>query len=199
MEALGVHRRAGSELWSTIVAERKRGWLTARTGQRGSTAVEFALVATPLIWILGVICETAAFIVVQYQLQYAVDRTARLIVTNSISAADVASVSAFKAKVCEFFNAPNCNDAINVDLRSADTFTDLALPNIGEIGPASPSGTYTDTFTPGSATKPGSLIVTYDWKFAFPFMGRTFSFGNVDTRTDVRRLHGIAIYMREPL
>ena len=41
------------------------------------------------------------------------------------------------------------------------------------------------------------MIVTYDWKFIFPFMGKTFGFNNIPNRTEMRRLHGISIYMRE--
>lgn len=175
--------------------KQRAGWLRQIwRGQRGTTAVEFALVATPLIWLLGIICETGAFLVVQYQLQYAVDRIARTAVTNTMTATDAAT---FKSRICEILTVRNCANSIYVDVRSADTFAGLALPALSSVGPSTSTGSYSDTFNPGSAGKPGSMIVTYDWKFIFPFMGKTFGFNNIPNRTEMRRLHGISIYMRE--
>lgn len=66
-----------------------------------------------------------------------------------------------------------------------------------EIGPSRAGGNYSDTYDPGSHGDAGSLFVTYDWSFTFPFMGSKFGFGNVAGRSDVRRLYGSAIYMNE--
>lgn len=163
--------------------------------RRGTAAVEFALVAPPLIWILGVLCETGAFITIQYQLQFATEHAARLLRTNQIPSSW--TVGQFKGKVCEKFTVPNCAQVIHVDVRHANKFAELNPPQIQAIGPANSGGRYTETFDPGANGEPGSVFITYDWNFIFPFMGNLFGFGNVGNRTDIRRLHGSTIYMNE--
>lgn len=165
------------------------------TCHRGAAAVEFALVALPLIWVLGVICETGAFTVIQFQLQAATERAARLLRTNQIPS--TWSADQFKDKVCEKLNLPECKEAIHVDVRHASIFGQLNPPPIASIGPTSKGSSYSETFDPGTNGEAGSLFITYDWKFTFPFMGTTFGFGNVPNRTDLRRIYGSTIYKHE--
>lgn len=159
--------------------------------RRGTTAVEFALVATPLIWILGVLCETGAFLLIQYQLQYATERAARLLRTNQIPAS--AQVEQFKTTICAQINIPNCAKNISVDVRHASTFAALAPAAITSLGPPDNSGIY----DPGTNGDAASVFVAYDWKFVFPFMNTAFGFGNVPGRSNIRRLHASVIFMHE--
>jgi hypothetical protein len=157
--------------------------------------VEFALVSMPLIWMLGIISEVSAFSVIQYQMQYATARAARLLRTNQLPAA--MQVSEFKGVVCEKLAVPKCTQRIHIDVRHASSLAKLNPPSLQSIGPSSQKDSYVDTYDPGSNGDAGSLIVTYDWKFIFPFMGKRFAFGNLAGRTDVRRLYGSSIYMNE--
>lgn len=163
--------------------------------RRGTAAVEFALVALPLIWVLGVIFETGAFVIMQFQLQFAAERAARLLRTNQIST--TSNAEQFKTRLCEKLTLRNCVQVVHVDVRHARSFAQLNPPSVVAIGPARAGDVYTDTYDPGSNGDAGSLFVTYDWKFTFPFMGTEFGFGNVPRRTDVRRLYGSTIYMNE--
>lgn len=165
------------------------------TCQRGTAAVEFALVSLPLIWILAVILETGAFTVIQFELQSAVERSARLIRTNQISSA--MQVDEFKAKLCERVTLRNCTQVIHVDVRHGSSFAKLNPPAVSAIGPTTPGGSYGDVYDPGISGDAGSLFVTYDWPFTLPFMGTRFGFGNVPGRKDVRRLYGSTIYLNE--
>lgn len=176
---------------SNVAGQRRRRLHDVWSGCRGTTAVEFALVATPLIWIVGVLCETGAFLLIQYQLQYATERAARLLRTNQIAAST--QVDQFKATICSQINIPNCTKNISVDVRHASTFAALNPAEIAYIGPPQNSG----VFEPGSNGEVGSVFVTYDWKFIFPFMSTAFGFGNVPGRNDIRRLHANAIFMHE--
>lgn len=162
---------------------------------RGAAAMEFALLTLPLIWVLGVLVETAAFITVQFQLQFASERAARLLRTNQIPS--TVQVDGFKAAVCERLTIANCSRIIHVDVRHSSTFALLNAPSVTAIGPSRPGSTYVDIYAPGTSGDAGSLIVTYDWKFIFPFMGTYFGFANVPGRSDIRRLYGSAVYMTE--
>ena len=63
------------------------------------------------------------------------------------------------------------------------------------VGPAGSSTSYNETFDPGASGEVGSLIVTYDWRFIFPFM--SIPFGNVTGNSQVRRLAGLSVFRNE--
>ena len=185
----GVARRPGS-LWRC---------------RNGTTAIEFAIVALPLIWIIGAILEVGALLLYQSALQAATEKASRLIWTNQMSPAWQASD--FKAEVCRRLTIYNCVNAIKVDVRNAATFAALDTPSTWSVGPSAPNAGYAETFQPGKAGRAGSVIVTYDWKFIFFFLGdlgntwlghfKGRGFDNVPTRTDIHRIAGKSIFMNE--
>lgn len=170
--------------------------------QRGSVAVEFAFVAPFLVLILGVIAETAGFMIIQYQLQLATTKYGREVQLRKIT-----DKSSFKTEICNFMGVPNsrCDGEIHVDVRLAPKFAALPTRSIANV-----DSDQFDPITPGQAC---SVIVTKDWRFIFPFMG-DFSllfpgsgmfpawnsgvgFANVPGRTDIRRLYGISTFVTE--
>ena len=181
-----------------IAANRTGRFLRCR---KGSVAIEFAIVAPFLILLIGAITEVGAFLLIQYQLQLATERAARLLETNRITTA-----SEFKTKVCSNINlGPNCINDIHVDVRTATKFRLLQPREIVNV-----DSEHFDAIQRGTAT---SVIVTRDWTFLFPFIGdfsRLFpggghmgswgtgvGFANVSGRADIRRLHGISVFMTE--
>lgn len=162
-----------------------------RHRQRGTAAVEFAIIGFWLIMLLGAIAEVGVFLLIQFELQNAADRAARLIRTNQIS--ETTTLADFKSTVCEKLVINDCASKIFVDVRNATSFSNLAqtLPIPSNAPPNVGPGTG-ETFSLGSAGNPGSVVITYDWRLIFPFL-RPFS--NVGGA--VRRLYGVAIYKNE--
>jgi Flp pilus assembly protein TadG len=160
--------------------------------QRGSVAIEFAIVGVWLIVLLGAIIEAGIFLLIQFELQSAADKSARLLRTNQIPTSTTAG--AFKTELCKSVHIQKCTENVYVDVRNATTFAALAdvMPvkenEAPKVGPGQ-----SETFNVGAAGSMGSLIVTYDWHFIFPFMT---VFGNQPG--SVRRLYGISVYRNEP-
>ena len=80
---------------------KRRGW---RRDQRGSTAVEFALVALPFLFILFSITEVCVANAVSAALDNATNLAARQIMTGQLTLSGTAATTAFKTKVCDQLN-----------------------------------------------------------------------------------------------
>lgn len=182
-----------------VVAKRRAPY------SRGSTAIEFALVAPLLIFMLGAIVETSAFLLVQYQMQGITQKVVRKQLQVSNLPADA---SAFKSELCaQIAILSNCVRNLHVDVQRATNFGSLPARRITDVGPPQYGGSYVDSYNPARPGEAGSVIVTYDWRFAFPFLGDThllftnwqvgLGFGNVPGQTDFRRLFGNVVYMTE--
>ncbi len=173
----------------------------ARRSESGAAAIEFALVAMPLIILLGAIIEISIMLVAQFELQHAVETATRQIRTGAVTQADgtpILDESAFRSLLCSrVVLISNCAAAINIDVRNADSFTALAtvMPQPIAVGPANGVGTYTSTYQPGGSSRRGSVVATFDWSFVFPFLG---VFSNLSGKTDSRRIYGLTVFMNEP-
>lgn len=162
-----------------------------RRGQRGTAAVEFAIIGFWLIMLLGAIIEVGVFLLIQFELQNASERAARLIRTNNL--AQTTQINDFKSTICAKLPIKNCAAKIFVDVRNAPSFADLRaklpLPPTAppQVGPG-----IGETFDPGQPGEMGSVVITYDWRLIFPFLQ---PFSNVPG--PARRLYGISIYRNE--
>lgn len=162
-----------------------------RGQQSGTVAVEFAIVGVWLVVMLGAIIEAGLFLLVEFQLQNAADRMARLVRTNQLP--EGTSVGTFKDDFCKSVRFRDCKARVHVDVRNASKFADLSLVLPITTGkPPSVGPEQTEVFEPGGANRVGSLIVTYDWTFVFPFMS-VFS----NQPGSVRRLYAISIFRNE--
>ena len=171
-----------------------------RRSESGATAVEFALVAGPFFYVLGCICETGLMLFTEYVIQNSVQEAARMVRTGQVTAGDgslLMTAADFKVKICEQVNIiVDCNGKVSVYVNSAADFNALssAMSNPLSVG-QKPDGTaYTVVFNPGAALQAATVIATYDWDFAFPFMN---FLGNISDG-DQRRLYGLAIFRNEP-
>lgn len=163
----------------------------ARPTEKGTAAVEFAIVGVWLVTLLGAIIEGGLFLLVQLELQNAADTAARLIRTNQVTTST--SLATFKSQVCEPIQLDDCASRIFVDVRNAGSFADLAtvIPVVAGQAPTVGPG-QVETFDPGAPGSMGSLVITYDWNFIFPFMT---IFSNQPGAT--RRLYGISVFRIE--
>lgn len=171
-----------------------------RKSSSGATAVEFALVAFPFFYVLGAICETGLMLFTEYVIQNAVQDSARSVRTGQVStSAGVATVTAdeFKDDMCaDLSTLIDCDTKVMVYVNNASDFATLegAIDDPLDIGQNS-DGTWTTVkFEPGARLMAATVIATYDWDFAFPFMS---FLGNV-SGGEKRRIYGLAIFRNEP-
>lgn len=166
----------------------------------GATAVEFALVAGPFFYVLGCICETGLMLFTEYVIQNSVQEAARMVRTGQVTAGDgslLMTAADFKVKICEEVSVIiDCDGKVSVYVNSASDFNALtsAMANPLTVGPKNDGTPYTVVFNPGAALQAATVIATYDWDFAFPFMD---FLGNINDG-DKRRLYGLAIFRNEP-
>lgn len=163
--------------------------------RKGTTAIEFAFVAMPLIMLIGAICELGLFFGIQADVELGVSVTARNIWLGNNT--QVTTLQGFKDLVCaQITLVQDCSKRLNVDVRSASTFQGLknVVPHPIDVGPTTLTGAYAGSFDPGVDGKAVSVIVTYDWQFIFPFM-RIFS--NLAHIPESRRLMAVTVFRRE--
>ncbi len=186
---------------SQLASPGRTGAVTARfwRSESAATAVEFALVAAPLLLLLFAIIEVSLMLAAQSQLQNAADAMSRLIRTGEVTAADGSIKMAepdFRGELCAKVSLlRNCETGISLDIRNAARFADLAamLQDPLAIGPQSSGESYASRYEPGGISRAGSLIVTYDWEF----LGPLGVFGNLPQKSGARRISARAVYKNE--
>lgn len=168
--------------------------------ESGAVAIELALVIAPFLLLLAGIVELGFLLHTEASLQNATDEAGRLIRTGqatSRTGAILMSSATFRERLCaQATTIPNCTHALSIDVRSKSNFTDLAssMPDPVTVGPANLGGAPVISYSPGGASMPTSVIVTYDWKLTLPIMR---PFGNVFSG-GARRLQAITIFRNEP-
>lgn len=171
-----------------------------RKSQAGATAVEFAIVATPFFYVLGCTCETGLMLFSEYVLQNSVQDAARLVRTGQVSTstgATTMSAADFKSQICDTVSVIfDCTSKVTVYVNSATDFQALtaSIADPISIGKRSNGAPYPVVYTPGGQLKAATVIATYDWDFAFPFME---FLGNINN-SSARRIYGIAMFRNEP-
>ena len=154
----------------------------------GATAIEFAIVAMPFFFVIGVIMEIGIMLFTEYSIQNAVEGASRII---RVSGTGTMSGEEFRQRICDQGAlVKNCETRLGLAVESAGNFQGLDVPNISDIAPGSVLG-----FTPGTPGDAVVIVATHDWEFIFPFMK---PLANVEG-IDARRLHGIAAFRTEEL
>jgi Flp pilus assembly protein TadG len=165
------------------------------TSEKGSAAVEFAMVSFPFFYVLGAVLEIGLMLFTEYALQASVQEASRLIRTGQAQKAGM-SGDAFKSKVCETAGIIiDCMGKTSINVNSLASFSalDSASPDLTDVGPDA-GGAPTNSFNAGAASTSTSIIVTYDWDFVLPFME---VFGNIEGGKK-RRLIGFSVFRNEP-
>lgn len=182
-----------------------RSWIARqarrlRRSDSGATAVEFALVAGPFFYVLGCICETGLMLFSEYVIQNSVQEAARMVRTGQVTSSDgsiTMSSTDFKAKICEEVGIiVDCEGKVSVYVNNAATFSSLTstMADPLDVGQGSDGQAYSPVYAPGGQLQAATVIATYDWEFAFPFMSFLGNFRD----GEVRRIYGLAIFRNEP-
>lgn len=165
-------------------------------GQEGATAIEFAFVITPLIFMIGSIFELGLVQFTQFQIQNGVQDAARTIRLGPPAGATGAALlplqADLKAQICRnVVFIRNCATAINLEVVHAATFVDLS-PDVNDL--IDVGSVPTPAYLPGGSNTVGSVIATFDWQFIFPLMT---VFANISGNPPKYRLGGSLIFKNE--
>jgi Flp pilus assembly protein TadG len=169
---------------------RRRTW---RGDERGSAAVEFAVIAPVFFFLMFVIAETALVFIAEQVMDNAVFETARLIRTGqakSMSKAD------FTAQVCARMSVfVNCTSpGFFLDVKSYANFAAMSTNN----PTIDTGGAFTDPqgFDPGSASSIIMVRVYYQWPvITIPFTPFSLSTAGLSGK---RLIGTFAAFCNEP-
>jgi Flp pilus assembly protein TadG len=173
--------------------KRKRGFFSFVRNRRGVTAVEFALVGPPFLWLMMGLAENGLIFNMQSNLDFAMMETQREIRTGQVQLGGLTK-AALKTRICqhmEQIGAPNCALNLYLDVRSFDTFQALDAPNLITNNNVDDGKT---AFKPGN---PGQVVLVrglYTWKLLTPVISSPMA--NLGPNT--RLLTSTALFMNEP-
>ena len=135
---------------------------------RGAAAVEFALVAGPLIFLICACIELAMVILLSVTLDNATEIAARNIRTGITTSAN-STTTTFKQSICNNMGwlAGSCMTNLQVDVKTFDSFAlvDMTPPIVnGKFVPTAFS------YTIGAGTKIQLVSAYYEWTLLTPFL-----------------------------
>jgi Flp pilus assembly protein TadG len=167
-------------------------WLRALGDERGAAALEFALVAVPLISLLLVALQTAIIMFYDEALQTATEKSARQLMTGAVQISGL-NQAAFKSLVCT--NAPlfSCS-GLMVDVQSANSFSAISTSALTPAYSGSGAVTNTWSYNPGSAGDIVIMRVMYDW----PVVGGPLALALANQSNGTYLMVGTAVFKNEP-
>ena len=164
--------------------KRGRSVLSKFTKQdRGATAIEFALVFAPFIYLLAGTFETGIMLFSEHTLDNATAETGRLIRTGQAQNSGMSSAD-FKAQICAQVLLPNCASKLYVDVRKYDTFADVTTPSSISTDSDGNNEVSDDISTSSQFQTggPGDVVVVrvyYEWELMMPQIPGLDSFANL--------------------
>jgi Flp pilus assembly protein TadG len=148
---------------------RKTGILKGfRNAQGGMTAIEFAFVGGPFLYLLCVIFETGLMLFSEYIIENGISNAARMIRTGQVQAQGM-SAGDFKNVVCgKLATFLNCNSYLHIDVRHFTAFADISLPTPIQSGELTSDVTTNASFQPGQPMEVVVVRAYYEWKLFVP-------------------------------
>ena len=139
-----------------------------KKSDKGVTAIEFAMVGGPFLYLLGVIFETGLMLFSEYIIENGVSQAARMIRTGQAQAGKM-SASDFKTNVCgrlsSFLDCPN---KLHIDVRRFTAFADVNMPSPTKDKELSDDVTKNAQFQPGGPMEVVVVRAYYEWKLFMP-------------------------------
>ncbi len=179
-----------------------------RKDERGTSAIEFAFLGGPFLFLLLATFETGLNFLTEYSLQSATTTASRLIRTGQAQNGGL-SAAEFKTELCKHVPGfMNCNSKVIVNV---DTRADFgAAGNRTQAGDG--NGNLNNNlqnspaFVPGG---PGQIVVVetfYEQKMYVPFINKLLSLNGEVSRPnflanhgdDKRLIVGVAVFQNEP-
>lgn len=142
--------------------------------RKGAAAVEFALVAVPLFWMIFGMIEFGAMSLVQTTLDNALNQAGREIRTG-VAQSSGTTKAQLEAKVCGHLNqimSLECEGKLFLDVDRYDSFANVGngtpvvngAMDMGQLG-----------YTPGGANEVILVRAYYEWQVFTPLFGSIFA------------------------
>ena len=189
-----------------------------RLGQdeRGTTAVEFGMVATPFFMMLFGIISVGFYFFTTFTLENAVENAARLIRTGQVQTvpnnagvmtypasmtgctSSTALATCFKTQVCNYLPSPmfDCAGKVRVNVTSYSDFSSVPVPSCTTSGGALiTDATAAANFSAGTASQVVLVSACYEWDLAkaMPFLKLTKTQASNNTL-----IQASTVFMTEP-
>ncbi|WP_152428513.1 TadE/TadG family type IV pilus assembly protein [Methyloferula stellata] len=165
---------------------------------QAASAVEFALVALPLVVIIFAALQFSIVLLAQQELNHAADETGRAVMTGQISSTSgqtsYLSQTDFQKKVCSYLVAMfNCSNVM-VNMQTASSFSaaSTSTPNYATL--EKNVWSY-QTGSHGATPQVIVLQVMYEW----PIFSSLFGFNLATLPNGTRLLVATSVFMNEPL
>lgn len=141
--------------------------------RKGATAIEFALVAVPMLMLVFGVLELGLVLLVSTTLDTAVDFTSRDIRTGRFQQSGAITAKDFEAKVCRNMNwlgGAGCANAMSVE---AETFATFAAASASEMADPAAMDFENDTPRCWSVGTAGDIVLVriyYTWPIFTPLL-----------------------------
>lgn len=155
--------------------------------RRGTTSIEFAMLALPFFALLIVIIETGYVFLLSFLIEGATADGARQIRTGAVQQS-AAPLDQFRTLVCDGVLGLIACDQLQYEVRTFTQFTDVA-PGVNN-DPLNP------TFVPGNSGDIVLVRVSYSWNFLTP--GLNLILGNTSQAPQTVLLAASATFRNEP-
>ncbi|WP_051948895.1 TadE/TadG family type IV pilus assembly protein [Methylosinus sp. PW1] len=161
--------------------------------RRGAAIVEFAFIAAPLFAILIAICQVGVVFLAQQELESAVEKSARMLLTGEVQKGGL-DREQFKTKVCGGLTALFTCTQLIVDLQTASAFA--SVDTSAPVLTYDSSGNVTNSwkFQTGGVGSVLVLRVIYQ----FPVVGGPLGFNLANLPNGRRLLMATAVFQVEP-
>ncbi len=142
-----------------------------RKDQRGTTAIEFAMVGLPFLMFAMSVTGLGLYWLATSQLNHAVSTASRQIRTGAAQRENK-TVAEFKQLVCDTLtNFIECNDKLQVHVQSYDEWADVQPINCIQsdgtgLRPTGGSSTDSLTMSAGGASEVVMVTLCYEWELA---------------------------------
>lgn len=136
--------------------------------QNGTTAIEFAMVIGPFLFLLFGIMSVGLYFFVVFSLEHAVESASRVIRTGQAQTQtpNAMTVTEFKAKICEklpsFMNCSGTGNKVRVNVQNFTGFGSITASSCTDSsGALIPEAS--QSFNPGAASTVVLVSVCYEW------------------------------------
>lgn len=156
-------------MWRRRDKKGRRNFLRLfKKSEDGMTAIEFAMVGGPFLYLLLVIFETGLMLFSEYIVESGVTNSARMIRTGEVRMNGI-SAGQFKQLVCGRLSAYlDCASNLHIDVRKFPSFASIALPsptNGNNLSAAVTTGAQFDIGCPGDVVV---VRAYYTWQLFVP-------------------------------
>ena len=163
--------------------------------ERGSTAVEFSLVALPFVMLIFATIELALVMLACATLDTAVEASSRKIRTGEFQEGGATTKADFKAIVCARMTwlSTDCANNAYVDVRTFGNFAGLAANS------PQPGATFTNSSTCFTAGNPTDIVLVriyYKWRLFTPLLDGAME--NMGAGSGYRLLSTATAFRNEP-